>query len=84
MIIASKPDGDGDARDSKKRNGVHKVIKSGRQSGVALQLDKHPVKPIELAAITEKDNGRMNGDKCLQAFNAYMFRVETKPYSKRA
>ena len=31
------------------------MIKSGRQSGPT-QLDKHPVKPIELAATTEKNN----------------------------
>jgi hypothetical protein len=42
------------------------------------------VKPIEFGAVTEKDNGRMNGDNFLQAFDAYAvtFRGETKPQRK--
>ena len=60
--------GGGDARDSKKRNGVQNgiqnIAKSERQSGL-IQADKHPV---NLKAInselgrTEKDNGRMKGE----------------------
>jgi len=81
MMITSNAGGGGDVRDSKRRNGSQKVIKIGSQSGPA-QLVKHPVKPIERAAITEKDNGRMNGVNCLQAFNAYTFGLETKPQNK--
>ena len=56
---------------------------SGWQSGPT-QPDEQPVKPVELGAVTEKDNGRMNGDNFLQAFDAYavMFRGETKPHRK--
>ena len=68
-----------------RKNGIQKVIKSGWQSEPT-QGNKHPTKPIELAAITEKDNERMNGYNCVQleAFNTYMFRVETKAHSKWA
>jgi hypothetical protein len=52
-------------------------MKNGRQIWPR-QANKHPVKPVAgLDPITEKDNGRMNGDNCLQAFNAYRLRVET-------
>ena len=79
------PGGGGDPRNWKKRNGSQKASKSGRQ-GCRSQFNKHPVKliGIVLDAIAEKDNGRMNGDNRLQAFNAYLFRVETKPHGKRA
>ena len=42
------------------------------------------MKPIELGAVTEKDNERMNGDNFLQAFDAYAvtFRDKTKPHCK--
>jgi len=67
MTITSNAGGGGDVRDSKRRNGIQKVIKIGSQSGPA-QLVKHPVKPIERAAITEKDNGRMNGGNVYKHF----------------
>ena len=59
MNVTSNLGVGGDARDSKRRNGIQKIIKSRWQSE-PLQGDKHPTKPIELASITEKDNGRMD------------------------
>jgi hypothetical protein len=79
--MASSPGGGEHARDWRIRNGIQKASKSGRQSG-ATQYKKHPEKPNSLAAVAKKDNGKMNSDNRLQAFDAYTLRVETKPLGK--